>query len=65
MESNKDNYGQKEQQLRKRKFNELANAGQPAAAEAEQQQQAENLSKKNCGGQQENDALEVCTLVLK
>jgi hypothetical protein len=67
MESNNDNYGQREQQLRKRKFNQLDNDGdgQPAAAEEEQQQQAENLSKKNCGGQQGNDAFEVCTACLK
>jgi hypothetical protein len=66
MESNnKDtNYVQGEQQLRKRKFNELDNDGhgQPAAkVEQEQHQPSENLSKKKCE-QQRNDALEVCTL---
>jgi hypothetical protein len=68
MESNNDNYGQGEQQLRKRKFNELANDGhdQPAAEEGEpkQQQSAEKLSKKT-HGQQGKDALEVCTTSLK
>jgi hypothetical protein len=62
MESNDKNinYGQGEQQLRKRKFNELANDGQPAAAgEQKQQQPTEMLSKKKCE-QQRNDALEVC-----
>jgi hypothetical protein len=59
MESN-TNYGQGEQ-LRKRKFNELANDRQPAAAGGEQKQHQppENLSKKNCGEQQGNDSLEV------
>jgi hypothetical protein len=62
MESNNDNYGQGEQQLRKRKFNELANDDQPTAAGGggEQHQPLENLSKKKCE-QQGNDALEVCT----
>jgi hypothetical protein len=59
MESNNDNYGQGEQQLRKRKFNEMANDGQPPAARGEEQQHQPlgNLSKKNCCGQQENDDL--------
>jgi hypothetical protein len=70
MESNNknsnNNYEQGEQQLRKRKFNELANGGQSAAeGEQKQQQSPENLSKKNCDGQQGNDALEVCTTGLK
>jgi hypothetical protein len=68
--SNDDNYGEEEHQLRrstrKRKFNEFANDGhgQPTAAEEEQKQQ-ENLSKKNCGGQLGDIALEVCTEGLK
>jgi hypothetical protein len=56
MESNNTNTncGQVEQQLRKRKFNELANDGQPAAEDEElHQSPAENLSKKHC-------CLEVC-----
>jgi hypothetical protein len=61
MESNENtNYGQGEQQqLRKRKFNELANDSQPTAEEREQKQPKppEKLSKKICGGQQ--DELEV------
>jgi hypothetical protein len=63
MESNNDNYGQGEQQLRKRKFNELANDDQPAIAGGEEQQHQppENLSKKKFE-QQGNDAMEVCTL---
>jgi hypothetical protein len=67
MESNDKNinYGQGEQQLRKRKFIESANDGHgtPAAAggEEQQHQSLENLSKKKCE-QQGNDALEVCTL---
>jgi hypothetical protein len=72
MESNKnnnnDNYGeeQQQQQLRgsakKRKFNELANDGhgQPTAAgEQNQQEPPENLSKKKCE-HQGNEDLEVC-----
>jgi hypothetical protein len=62
--SNKhNNYGHREQQqLHKRKFNELAIDGQLAADEEEQklQKPLEKLSKKKCE-QQENDALEVCT----
>jgi hypothetical protein len=69
MESNNKNtnYEQGEQQLRKRKINELANAGQPAAAEGEEQQHQlpENYRKKICGEQQSNDDFEVCTAFLK
>jgi hypothetical protein len=65
MESNNINYGQGEQPPRKRKFNELVNDGQPAAADEEQHQPLENLSKKIYGGQQGNDALEVCNLHCK
>jgi hypothetical protein len=56
------NYGEGEQQLRKRKFNESTNDGQPAVAGEEQKQQepAENLSKKKCEHQQGNNDLEVC-----
>jgi hypothetical protein len=64
---NNDNYEQGEQQLRKRKFSELADDGQPAAEEGEQKQHQtpEKLSKKKCE-QQENDALlEVCIAGLK
>jgi hypothetical protein len=43
--------------------------GQPTASGGEgqqkQHQQPENFNKKNCGGQQENYALEVCTSGLK
>jgi hypothetical protein len=67
MESNNDNYEHGEQQLRKRKFNESANDGQPAAAGGKEQQHQllEKLSKKNCDGQQRNDDFEVCTACLK
>jgi hypothetical protein len=67
MEFNNDNYGQGEQQLRKRKFNELVNDGQPAAEEGEQKQhqRPEQLSKKKCEQQQGNDDFEVCTAGLK
>jgi hypothetical protein len=76
MESNKNNKSSnggdqhQHQQLRgnarKRTFNELANdvdVDQPA--DQDQQQEPENCSKKNRGGQRENDALEVCTAGLK
>jgi hypothetical protein len=67
MESNNDNSNYEEsQQLRnsprKRKFNELANDDQPAAETDEEQKQhepPENLSKKKCE-QQGNDDIEVC-----
>jgi hypothetical protein len=64
------NYEQKEQQSRKRKFNELANDvhDQPAAEEAgeqKQQEPPEKLIKKYCDGQQGNAALEVCIADLK
>jgi hypothetical protein len=67
MESNNDDniYGEREQlqsSARKRKFNELANDDQPAAETDEEQKQhqpPENLSKKKCE-QQGNDDLEVC-----
>jgi hypothetical protein len=66
MESNNnynynDNNEQEEQRLRKRKFNELANDGQPAAEEGEQNQPPapEKLSKKDCGGPKGNDVFEV------
>jgi hypothetical protein len=62
MESNNNNntYEEGEQQLRKRKFNEFANDGQQAATEGEQKQHQpqENLAKKKCE-QQGNDDLEV------
>jgi hypothetical protein len=73
MESNKNNINNggdqpQNKQLRgnarKRTFNELANdVDQPA--DQDQQQEPENCSKKNRGGQRENDALEVCTAGLK
>jgi hypothetical protein len=61
--TNNTNFGQGGQQLRKRKFNELANGDQPATeGEQKQQQPPVNLSKKKCEQQHGNDTLEVCNL---
>jgi hypothetical protein len=69
MESNNgnSNYGEGQQlrsSPRKRKFNELATDGPPAATETEeeqkQQQPSENLSEKKRGNENDDDDLEVC-----
>jgi hypothetical protein len=73
MESNKsdiNNHGGDQNQhqqfrgsARKRQFNELAN-DVDQQADQDQQQEPENCSKKNRGGQRGNDVLEVCTASL-